>query len=124
MKKYYSVTTKCGHVGKGYYILIDFPVVAENAKEAARIARDIPRVKHNHSDAIREVIEITKEQFKELKENNKNDPYLNAHSKQEQDFMCDLTNRLYIDTHHFEKEKNDKADRKSRIKFKKRNING
>jgi len=57
MKKFYIVTAKCGHVGKSKYILIDFPVIAEDGREAAKIARQIPRVKHHHKDAIRNVEE-------------------------------------------------------------------
>ena len=36
MKKYYSVKTKCGHVGKLKCVWIDFAIVAENGKEAAK----------------------------------------------------------------------------------------
>ena len=49
---YYIVTAKCGHVGKDYYIPIDFPVRAESKTEAAKIVRSFPRVKHHHKDAI------------------------------------------------------------------------
>ena len=45
MKKFYIVTAKCGHVGKSKYILINFPVIAEDGREAAKIARQIPRDK-------------------------------------------------------------------------------
>ena len=56
--KYYIVTAKCGHVGKNKYILIDFPVVAEDGETAAQIVRLIPRVKHDHKDAIKEVKQV------------------------------------------------------------------
>ena len=99
-KNFYKVTTKCGHVGKQYFVEIDFPVYAENAKEAAKIARSLPRVKHNHKDAIRNVQEISKQEFIELKRKNNEDQYLMCSSKQEQNQLCDdLLDRLITETH-------------------------
>lgn len=45
MKKYFEVQAMCGHVGKGKYIPISFPVIAINGKEAAEKVRSYPRVK-------------------------------------------------------------------------------
>ena len=99
-KRYFKVTTKCGHVGKKFCILIDFPVYAENAKEAAQIARNIPRVKHDHEDAIKNVQEITKEEYLDLIRINNEDPYLQCSSRHEQELLCsDLTDRLIVDNH-------------------------
>ena len=50
--KYYIVTAACGHVGRGRYIPIDFPIIANDPKEASRICRNIPRVKHGNKKAI------------------------------------------------------------------------
>ncbi len=50
--RYFIVTAKCGHVGRDNYIPIDFAVKAESASKAASYARDLPRVKHDHKDAI------------------------------------------------------------------------
>lgn len=83
--RYFAVTCKCGHVRKKYYIPITYAVLAKNRKEAAAIARDIPRVKHNHPDAILENVEISYIDFLEQKKINQNDPYLNAHSRKEQE---------------------------------------
>ena len=48
-KKYFAVTTKCGHVGRKYYLPVTFPIVAESGKGAARLGRDIPRaVSYTH----------------------------------------------------------------------------
>ena len=58
MKKYFSVETKCGHVGKLNCVWIKFAICAENAKEAAAIARQKARAKHHHKNTIKEVIEI------------------------------------------------------------------
>ncbi len=94
MKKYYSVTAKCGHVGKRYYIPIEFAIRAESAKEAARITRDMPRVKHNHKDAIQSVMEISREEYIALRQRNDSDPYLHFKSVQEQRLNETIYNRL------------------------------
>lgn len=56
--KFYRVTCKCGHVGKKHFIRIAFPVNADSGEEASEIARRIPRVKHDHKDAILDCREI------------------------------------------------------------------
>ena len=66
--KYFKVTCKCGHVGVKHYIRISLPVIAATRKGAAEIARYIPRVKHDHKDAILECKEITLGEFEELQE--------------------------------------------------------
>ena len=63
MKNYFIVKTKCGHVGRNMYVPIDFAIWAENAREAAVIARQRPGVKRNHPDAILSVTEITREEY-------------------------------------------------------------
>ena len=63
--RYFNVTAKCGHVGRGYYIPITFAVKAESAAEAASVARDLPRVKHHHKDAILSVKEVNRYEFED-----------------------------------------------------------
>ena len=93
-KKYYCVTCKCGHVGgQNHYILINFPIKATSKKEAACIARWIPRCKHHHKDCIRDVNEISYIEFEELMKRNNNDPYLLCKNIQEQR-VYDLTERI------------------------------
>ena len=92
----YEVKCKCGHVWKHNYIAISFPIFANHGKEAASKARKIPRVKHNHKDAILSVKKITDEEFMYLVNNNREDLYLRCQSKQEQS-LIDLTNRIYND---------------------------
>jgi len=87
--KFYEVVAKCGHVGRKNYALKSFPVKAEDGREAARKARDLPRVKHHHKDAIKEVREICEEQFYELILMNDSDPYFHCTCVQDQ--------RSYID---------------------------
>lgn len=95
-KKNYIVSTKCGHVGNNNYIVIDFPVIARNAREAAKIARNIPRVKHHWKNAIEKVHEVTAERYYKQIEINRNDDYLKAHCIQDQKRACkNLDERIY-----------------------------
>jgi len=84
----FEVCAKCGHVGRNNYVEKIFAVRAKDAREAARIARAIPRVKHHHKDAIRYVVEVSEERFLEIWEMNANDPYLHCGSIQEQRRTC------------------------------------
>lgn len=105
-KKYYAVKCKCGHTGtRMYYIPITFAVVANDAKEAAKKARNIPRCKHHHKDCVLDVKEISYTDYEELIKNNKNDPYLNCSSIQEQR-KYDLNERFVLDPHYIESIKN------------------
>ena len=115
--KYYTVIAKCGHVGRKNYIPIKFAVVAESGKEAAKKVRQFPRVKHNHKDAILDVRCITLEEFLEIKEINENDPYLKCHSRQEQNLIINLAERMVADIHN-EKQAFDKQARKDRVAYK------
>ena len=91
---YYIVTAKCGHVGKDYYIPIDFPVRAESKTEAAKITRSFPRVKHHHKDAILCCREVSIEEYNAIREKNHADTYLSCHSSSEQKRRCDIENRI------------------------------
>ena len=110
MNKYYSVTAKCGHVGKRYFIPIEFAIRAESAKEAARIARDMPRVKHNHKDAIQSVREISREEYIDLRQRNDSDPYLNCKSIQEQRLNEAIYDRLVEEDQEEERNREGRAD--------------
>lgn len=98
-----KVYVKCGHVGINNCINVWMPVEAENKREAARIARWLPRVKHHHKDAILDVVIISKNEFDHLIQTNTNDPYLNCHSKQEQNRIEDLYTRIEEDTYNLKK---------------------
>lgn len=91
--KFFKVTTKCGHVGIHNYILIAFPVKAECGKDAAAIARYLPRVKHNRKDAIVSVEEISQQEFDELENELSKDPYLHCSNVQEQK-LCEMEGRI------------------------------
>lgn len=116
-KNYYKVICKCGHVGRKNYVPIQFAIIAENGKEAAKIARQLPRVKHNHKDAILKVEKIDLKQFLEIKEINDSDQYLHCHSRKEQNLFCDLLNRLVEDTHN-QKVEHSEEDRIHRVAYK------
>ena len=80
----YQVSAKCGHVGRNYFVVKNFPVKAQDGKEAAKIVRNFPRVKHHQKDAILDVIEISAEEFEFLLEHNGTDPYFQCTNVQEQ----------------------------------------
>ena len=87
----YEVCAKCGHVGRNYYVDKIFAVRASNGREAARIVRNFPRVKHHHKDAIRYVVQIDEARFFEIHRINDEDPYFHCHNIQEQRQMCKIT---------------------------------
>lgn len=86
--KYFKVTCKCGHTGsRKTYIPITFPVVANNGKEAASIAREKPRCKHHHKDCVQKVEQCTLNEFLDQIKENKNNPYLSCRNIQEQKML-------------------------------------
>jgi hypothetical protein len=91
--KKFEVVCKCGHVGISHYIAVPFPVKAQSGKEAARIARQYPRVKHDHKYAILSVLKIDQNRFDELEENLKKDAYMHCSCIQDQN-MIDISDRL------------------------------
>ena len=103
--KYYEVTAKCGHVGKNNCIFITFACAAENGKEAAAKVRRYKRVKHDHKDAIRNVNEITFEDFMKLKAENDADPYLHCKNPQEQKKIPDFDSRIIPDNREIQMKK-------------------
>lgn len=96
--KRYIVTVKAGHVGRKYYIPLKFPIQATSKKEAAAFARQIPRVKHDHKDAILDVCAASEEAFNKQLEENNNDPYLKAKNKQQQNvYKSDINSRKILE---------------------------
>lgn len=113
--KYFKVTCKCGHVGIKYFIRISFPIIAATGKGAAEIARYIPRVKHDHKDAILDCKEISFEQYKELQQINRDDPYLYCENRQEQEMIEDFSERLEIEPRFI---KEIKKNRRESVKYR------
>ncbi len=65
-----------------------FYVCAVNGREAASIVRKKGRVKHDHKDAIREVKQISFEEYLNGLEQNANDPFMNVHNSSDQRLLC------------------------------------
>ena len=84
----FEVEVKCGHVGKNHYILKTVPVIAESKKAAAAKAKLMPRVKHDHPDAVRQVRVIDAPRYAELVKVHREDPYFQCRSIQEQRKLC------------------------------------
>ncbi len=80
---YYLVYAKCGHVGKGNYLEIAFPVYAKTAHDAAQLVLKKPKVKKHLKNAITSVEEIDCEKYFDELEAFKNNDYIKAHSKRD-----------------------------------------
>lgn len=119
-ENYYLVEVMCGHVGAFAYIPVVFPVIAENGKEAAKIARSIPRVKHHNKYAILNVRKVSYEEYLLQKENNDSDAYLNWHENGCTDeYTEEIFNRIvYMDVNPYipkrKKERSKRPDRNYR----------
>lgn len=117
--KYYAVTTKCGHVGRGKYTKITFPIIASCGREAATIARHMPRVKHDLKYAIIDCFEVSYDEYLNLKEINSNNPYLQCKNVQEQNLLCEY---LYLSVYSLYEEGNNNYydKRKERLNYRDR----
>ena len=122
MVHYFAVETKCGHVGKNQCIYIWFAVKAENGKAAAAKARAYKRVKHHHKDAIRQVKEITVEEYRQLLLENQQDPYLHCQNVQQQRALTNFSERIEADTYLLVKCSKVGATRNIAFKVKKNKI--
>ena len=119
MRKYFSVKTKCGHVGRYNCIWINFAIVAESKQQAADKVREEGRVKRNHKDFIKEIQEISFEEFMELKAQNDADPYLHCKNIQEQNRIVGFEERISVDEYNLAKLEKPTSKRAS-AKFRKK----
>ncbi len=117
--KFFKVTAVCGHVGRKNGLLKDFAINTNSAEDAAKIARDLPRVKHHNKKAIRQVVEITREEYFELLDKNRKDPYFSCTSIQDQNKTCEDI-RLSVIKMKTEKDYTETRDERLKYKFKKR----
>ncbi len=117
MKKYFSVETKCGHVGRLNCVWIKFAICADTAKEAAAIARQIARVKHHHKNTIKEVVEITVDEFLKLKAINDADAYLHAKNHREQLQIEGFEERVELDEYNIARNAK-KTSKKESLEFR------
>lgn len=84
----FVVEAKFGHVGRNQYIIKEIPVSASSKTEAASIVRNMPRVKHHHPDAIRQVRTVDAPRYWECVAVHNADPYFKCRSIQEQRALC------------------------------------
>ena len=82
--KYFKVTAKCGHVGKGNYVPVAFAVKAQNRSDASQKAMTFPRVKKHLKDAIISCEEIDRNSYKELIRANQEFKYLQCKCNRQQ----------------------------------------
>lgn len=117
--RYFKVVTKCGHVGRYNCIWINFAIVAESKQQAADKVREEGRVKRNHKDFIKEIQEISFEEFMELKAQNDADPYLHCKNIQEQNRIVGFEERISVDEYNLAKLEKPTSKRAS-AKFRKK----
>ena len=117
--RYFKVVTKCGHVGRYNCIWINFAIVAESKQQAADKVREEGRVKRNHKDFIKEIQEISFEEFMELKAQNDADPYLHCKNIQEQNQIVGFEERISVDEYNLAKLEKPTSKRAS-AKFRKK----
>ena len=112
--KYYVVIAKCGHVGNGKYIDIEFPVVAENGSLAAKKILNRSKVKKHLKNAITNVKEVMKDEYLYYVNQNSKDEYLHSHCSKE----FDITNYEVKNLESREKSKKIEFNsRKERIEY-------
>lgn len=108
--KYFKVIAKCGHIGKHNYYKGTLFLKAESAKDAARIARNVPRVKHDQKDAILDVNEIDFYAFEKGRKSNHLLHYYECKNVQEQRiYFSEIADNVFNEEKIFgEKRKNSK----------------
>ena len=75
MMNYYVATLKGGHVGRKNYIEFKEPIIAAGKKEAVEFCKKCPRAKKGQKDMIIAIEKITYEEYLEICEKEKNNPY-------------------------------------------------
>lgn len=114
---FYKVLAKCGHVRRNFYTTKWFYVKATSGKEAAKIVRYKPRVKHDHKDAIKQVIEIEYEEYINGLKIMASDMYFNVHNIQDQKlYNCVKEDEVYPEDKPVKKKKDKNVKTKQRLK--------
>ncbi len=104
-KRYFKVTAKCGHVGKGNYVPIAFAVRAESRSEASQKVMGYHRVKKQLNDAIISCEEIDKKSYKELMHVNAENPYLKCKCNRQQREIMDFVSLICKNEYNEERRK-------------------
>ncbi len=81
--KYYLVIAKCGHVGKGKYVEVEFPVYAIDKHSASQMCLRKGKVKKHLKNAISSIYEITYEEYLKRLDVYKENQFVKAHTKKE-----------------------------------------
>lgn len=81
--KYYKVTAKCGHVGKGMFCLKHFYVKSKSKNEARKLVRTKPRVKKGLRNCIVDVHRISHDEYVAGRKEWHEDPYFRCRSPED-----------------------------------------
>ncbi len=121
--KFFKATVKFGHVGRNYYYKGNLFITAETKKQAAEIAKNSPRVKHDHKDAVLSIEEVNFETYIVESKKNREIKYFSCYNIQQQrncfyeienDIFCeswvDTDSRNYTKKHSLRKKYNDDPD--------------
>lgn len=92
---YFIVKAKCGHVGRNSHIKISYAIIANTGVNAAKITRNLPRVKHHDKEAIIDVRQVEYDEYLKQRTINSKDPYLHCKNIQDQvNVFDDIRNRI------------------------------
>lgn len=83
MKNFYLVSAKCGHVGRGKYYEVNFPVYADDKCAAAQYVLKRSKVKKHLKNAISNVCDISYKEYLQCLEDEKYVKFISAHTKKE-----------------------------------------
>lgn len=117
---YYLVTAKCGHVGKGKYHEVEFPICASSKSEAAQSCLKRSKVKKQLKNAITCVVEISRELYLKRIEEMRSDIYVRAHTKREICHYIQMAESLIYENHRKKVNFESRAERVAYIMRKQR----
>lgn len=116
--KYFMVTAKCGHVGRNNFYKGKLFFKAESRKEAARFARDCPRVKHDRKDAILKVEEIDFDTFEMGREINHSIHYYTCENLLfQRKYLSEIEDDIYLEDSVYEEKKKMSKKHSLRVSF-------
>ena len=95
---YYVATVKGGHVGESKCYYFTQPLMAQSKKAAAEICKILPRAKKGQKDLIRDIKEVSYEEYMQICEKEKNNPYKFCKNIQEQrKYIAEIENSIEMD---------------------------
>jgi len=108
---YYLVIAKCGHVGKGRYVEVEFPVYAEDKKSAAQMVWKRGKVKKQLKNAITTVYEISYNEYIVKSNEFDDNTFVRAHTKKEILDYIESAEQLISLKKHYKKSFNSREER-------------